>query len=444
AVNVNNLNLDAGIVSTTVASVGDYVWYDVNQDGIQDASENGIGGVLVTLYNDAQLPVASTITLPDGSYIFTNVTPGTYTMGFSNTPEGMVFTQQVGGPFDNNNSNVDPSNGITASFVVVAGTHNPTIDAGLTTPIIAGLGNYVWHDVNINGLQDAGEPGVAGVLVTLDDASGTVVLSSNVTDGNGAYSFTHLVAGTYVVGFSNLPSGSTRTQNVGVINDPLNSDMNLGGKTEAITLSAGEFNPNIDAGIYYGIPLNAKELTATLAIIKDANTCEVNWYTVDEKNTSSFVIERSIDGAHFEKVGNVNAGVNTNGRTNYQFNDNISSISNEKVIYYKIKLIDVDHKVSYSNTINVQQGNMNQETVMIYPSPFTDIIHVDYMSADESALEMELTDLAGRTIQKKQQEVTKGINRLTIENLHALSTGNYFLKLIDINTGEVFISKIAK
>jgi len=444
AVNDNNLNLDAGIVSTTVASVGDYVWYDVNQDGIQDASENGIGGVLVTLYNDAQLPVASTITLPDGSYIFTNVTPGTYTMGFSNTPEGMVFTQQVGGPFDNNNSNVDPSNGITASFVVVAGTHNPTIDAGLTTPIIAGLGNYVWHDVNINGLQDAGEPGVAGVLVTLYDASGTVVLSSNVTDGNGAYSFTHLVAGTYVVGFSNLPSGSTRTQNVGVINDPLNSDMNLGGKTEAITLSAGEFNPNIDAGIYYGIPLNAKELTATLAIIKDVNTCEVNWYTVDEKNTSSFDIERSIDGAHFEKVGNVNAGVNTNGRTNYQFNDNISSISNEKVIYYKIKLIDVDHKVSYSNTINVQQGNMNQETVMIYPSPFTDIIHVDYMSADESALEMELTDLAGRTIQKKQQEVTKGINRLTIENLHALSTGNYFLKLIDINTGEVFISKIAK
>jgi hypothetical protein len=43
--------------------------------------------------------------------------------------------------------------------------------------------------------------------------------------------------------------------------------MNVGGKTNAVTLTAGEYNPNIDAGIYFGIPLPAKELTATLAII---------------------------------------------------------------------------------------------------------------------------------------------------------------------------------
>lgn len=98
-------------------------------------------------------------------------------------------------------------------------------------------------------------------------SNGITVLATVVTDGNGAYSFTNLESRTYIVGFVNLPSGFTRTKNLGVLNDALNSDMNVGGKTNAVTLTAGEYNLNIVAGIYFGIPLPAKELTATLAII---------------------------------------------------------------------------------------------------------------------------------------------------------------------------------
>jgi ABC-type uncharacterized transport system substrate-binding protein len=118
----------------------------------------------------------------------------------------MVFTQEIVTLTDNDNSNVNPAIGLTASFIVLAGTHNPTIDAGLTTPLLADLRNYVWYDVNENGFQDASEPGVAGVQVPLYASNGITVVATAVTDGNGAYSFTNLESGTYIVGFSNLPS----------------------------------------------------------------------------------------------------------------------------------------------------------------------------------------------------------------------------------------------
>ncbi|MBP6624310.1 MAG: carboxypeptidase regulatory-like domain-containing protein, partial [Chitinophagaceae bacterium] len=205
----NNPRLDAGIVSTIVASVGDYVWFDENRNGIQDPTEAPVAGVLVTLYDNTNTPVASAITKPDGSYIFTNVTPGDYTIGFSNTPAGMDFTTQESNPISNAGSNANPSTGITPSFTVLAGTHTPSIDAGLFVPLLAGLGNYVWIDANENGLQEANEVPVAGVIVTLYGSDGSTVLATAATDGMGAYSFTNLEAGTYVVGFSNLPLGYT-------------------------------------------------------------------------------------------------------------------------------------------------------------------------------------------------------------------------------------------
>ncbi|MBK9462535.1 MAG: carboxypeptidase regulatory-like domain-containing protein [Sphingobacteriales bacterium] len=60
-------------------------------------------------------------------------------------------------------------------------------------------------DTNGDGIQDAGEPGVSGVTVTLYDANGDV-LATTTTDASGAYSFTNLPPDTYQVGFT-LPAG---------------------------------------------------------------------------------------------------------------------------------------------------------------------------------------------------------------------------------------------
>ncbi|MCC6451911.1 MAG: carboxypeptidase regulatory-like domain-containing protein [Acidobacteria bacterium] len=73
----------------------------------------------------------------------------------------------------------------TANFGKANGIGNvlPLCDAA---PIE--LGNRVWRDSNNNGVQDPGEPGIAGVQVHLYDAN-NVLVGTAITDANGEYYF---------------------------------------------------------------------------------------------------------------------------------------------------------------------------------------------------------------------------------------------------------------
>ena len=98
---------------------------------------------------------------------------------------------------------------LCAFFGVVtlaAGTPDLTVDAGFYE--LADLGDRVWEDLDGDGVQDGGEPGVDGVEVTLYAADGTTVIATTTTAAGGAYLFADLAPGGYVVGFA-APSGTT-------------------------------------------------------------------------------------------------------------------------------------------------------------------------------------------------------------------------------------------
>ncbi len=88
----------------------------------------------------------------------------------------------------------------------------------------SGIGNRVWDDINRDGIQDVGEPGVAGVAVRLYNSAesvgacadpGKTVVAADVTDSDGGYIFPHLPAGAYcvVVDAETLPASYTATSN---------------------------------------------------------------------------------------------------------------------------------------------------------------------------------------------------------------------------------------
>ncbi|OQX02939.1 MAG: hypothetical protein BWK80_56820, partial [Desulfobacteraceae bacterium IS3] len=252
ALGEDNPRIDAGMYSPAgTASLGDKVWYDTNHNGIQDAGETGVAGVIVNLLDSTGKAIASVTTAGSGYYQFTGLAPGDYSVEFIKPAGGYVFSPQKQGSDTASDSNPNTA-GRTDIVTLKAGENNLTIDAGVYIPntLPASLGDVVWLDANKNGIQDAGEIGVGGVTVNLYNKIGTVILSTDTTKPDGSYQFAGLAPGDYVVGFE-LPAGYTMSQpNQGADRaKDSNADMNTG-KTAAITLTAGENNPTIDAGVY--------------------------------------------------------------------------------------------------------------------------------------------------------------------------------------------------
>lgn len=111
-----------------------------------------------------------------------------------------------------------------------------------------GAGNFVWLDENVNGVQDAGEPGVEGVAVTLYSEDGTPV-GSATTDASGSYQIVQQGAssGNFYLGFA-LPAGYEFALQDQGSDDTLDSDVDpASGETAVLALSG--VDANVDAGL---------------------------------------------------------------------------------------------------------------------------------------------------------------------------------------------------
>ena len=161
-------------------------------------------------------------------------------------PTGYVFTAKKQGADISNDSDADTTTGVTATTTLSAGETDLTWDAGMYLPE-ATIGDFVWNDVNKNGIQDSGEPGIPGVTVQLLD-SGNKVVASTSTDSSGKYSFT-VQPGDYNVKFT-APAGYVFTLQDQGTDDAKDSDAGSSGVTATTTLSAGETDLTWDAGIY--------------------------------------------------------------------------------------------------------------------------------------------------------------------------------------------------
>ncbi|HNL97926.1 MAG TPA: SdrD B-like domain-containing protein, partial [Accumulibacter sp.] len=232
---------DAGIMQPR-ASIGNYVWEDSNFNGVQDAGESGLGGVTVKLLNSGGSVVGTTTTDAAGQYLFSNLTPGDYKVQVV-APGGYYATWSNIGD-DALDSDIVLTDGSMSLTTLSAGENDLTWDAGLYRK--AEIGDRVWLDNNGNGVQDAGETGVANVTVSLKNSSGTVVATQQ-TDANGNYLFSGLNPGTYSIQVSAPAGYSFTAQDIG--GDSSDSDVNSSGNTVQTFLTSGESDRTWDAGL---------------------------------------------------------------------------------------------------------------------------------------------------------------------------------------------------
>ena len=259
--------------------VGNRVWKDLDGDGEQDPGETALEGVTVNLCDSTGAVLATTTTDSNGNYLF-DAEPNTdYIIKLNNPADyaagGALFDCALTGNDLSARDTID-SDGVVdaggfASFAFTTGdigANDHSIDFGFSPPIDpVRVGNFVWWDVNQNGIQDIEEPGIPGVVITLMNKDTGVTIGTTTTNSNGFYLFDTVPAGLNmkltILG-SNGDAGNslenfTLTVNDAGGNDALDSDytgdfasgfmvMDL-----APTLEVGE-DLSFDAGFFFDVP----------------------------------------------------------------------------------------------------------------------------------------------------------------------------------------------
>ena len=230
------LDKDFGYFAAGLNSIGDTVWFDANRNGLLDGAETGIGGVTVNLLGPLGGVRATTTTAPDGTFSFNNLPDGDYSLLLTNNGgalDGLLPTTKASA---SSSQNVELAGvdvvGVnfgwvdTPALLGLVGTTikspNANVDEQTDTLvddnnldydfgyIAAGsLGDRVWFDIDGDGVQDAGEPGIPGVTVELLDPD-TGITRTTTTGPDGIYLFDGLRPNDdYVVTVddSTLPAG---------------------------------------------------------------------------------------------------------------------------------------------------------------------------------------------------------------------------------------------
>jgi hypothetical protein len=252
----------------TPVNIGNFVWDDLDGDGRQDAGEPGLAGVAVQLWNSTKTALlATTTTGAAGNYTLVAPQFGDYRVRvLLPSAQDQFSPKDLAGGDDTDDSDINPS-GINLGFTdIISIASNvisiTSIDGGIIvfrpptptrTPTPVNIGNFVWFDLNGDGVQGAGEPGLANIAVQLWNAEKTDLLDETTTGPAGNYTLVAPQFGNYRVRVL-LPAGASITPKDAGANDTSDSDINPSGInlgfTDVIAIASNVISiTSIDAGL---------------------------------------------------------------------------------------------------------------------------------------------------------------------------------------------------
>ncbi len=167
--------------------------------------------------------------------------------------------------------------------------------------------------------------------------------------------------------------------------------------------------------------------------VLENNTTLLKWETTNETNASKYIVERSIDGYNFLRIGSVDAKGNMLSATDYAYRDYDVMKQSSSVIYYRLRMMDKDGAFKYSDAVKIllpyATGRVN-----LFPNPATEEVNVTINAPANGLAHWKLLDNSGRVMMQSTEQLRKGNNGFTI-NIGQLSTGVYYLQVSgsDIN-----------
>ncbi|HKH62098.1 MAG TPA: T9SS type A sorting domain-containing protein [Flavitalea sp.] len=151
----------------------------------------------------------------------------------------------------------------------------------------------------------------------------------------------------------------------------------------------------------------------------------LNWNTSQEKNSSHFTIEKSLDGKEFSDAGIVFSMGNSEQPQQYSFTDKLRA-GEKGIIYYRLKMVDIDGKSARSPIKVVRIGEEKTHiSIFVYPNPVASELRVT-LPADWLDKKVTIDIFTANGILAKRYTTNNASQTETI-NVRSLAPGSYMV-----------------
>ena len=168
------------------------------------------------------------------------------------------------------------------------------------------------------------------------------------------------------------------------------------------------------------------------------NKVNVSWKTATETNSDHFEVERSFNGETYSTISTIKAAGVSDHLISYSVNDLITTGNSSA--YYRIKDVDKDGAVTYSDIKEVNVKPTKSFVKTLFPNPVTggQAINLQYVALENGKVNIELYNCLGKKMNSLTTDAVYGENNIKFNTGRFVSPGIYY---IVVNNG---IEKIAQ
>lgn len=349
--------------------LGDFVWFDDDQDGIQAPQEKGVPGIKVRLiapgpdtlfFTPDDLVLDSTLTDSTGKYAFECVTPGKYVVGFSGLPTGYQFSAKNKGNNSCRDSDAN-SNGFTDPITVLAGQdNNLCVDAGIHT-----------FCINVT------KPGIICCHQTIcEGETPTLLYGSPLFPPQGGVGPLEFLWMQYVQVKPNqwlwlpIPGATDSVYQPGPL---YTTSYFMRCVRRAGCVNFLESNIITITVKPAGSPGCTKFFLVFSADRLPAGSVRLEWRTAPEVTRYRYVVERSSDGQNWRSIGAVPGTENASEASAYTWIDYLPEYG---MNYYRVCRIGPLGANTFSEVREVMVDTDLRASLVVAPNPVSDVLYV--------------------------------------------------------------------